>query len=108
MENKRAEPVERRTMGNMERHLQTILITFITGSVIFAANYFFTDKESKAVLVTNLAHLTAQVSELRADVKVMRAEQVSRTQVLELETRVRELERQADTRAHRSPRGVQP
>jgi hypothetical protein len=95
-------PIDRSTAGTMERHLQTILITFITGSVIFAANYFFTDKESKAVLLTNLTHLTSQVHEMRSDIRTMRAEQASKAQVDDIESRLRALERvQAEKRLNR-------
>jgi cell division protein FtsB len=97
------ETTERSFAGNMERHLQTILITFITGSIVFAANYFFTDKESKAVLITNLSHLTAQVAEMRADLRTLRAEQATKSQVEGLEERVRALER-AQAAATRSAR----
>lgn len=93
--------VERRNTGTMERHIQTLLITFITGSVMFAANYFFTDKESKAVLLTNLTHLTAQVSEIRTDIRIMRAEQAKQSQVDDLERRLRDLEKSMASRAQR-------
>lgn len=87
------EQAKRTTYETMERHLQTILITIITGSIVFAANYFFTDKESKAILLTNLSNLTAQVSEVRAELRVMREQQAKQTHVDEIERRVRELER---------------
>lgn len=83
----------RNITGNMERHLQTILVTFTAGAVMFAANYFFTDKESKAVLLTNLTNLTSQVAEIRGDIRVMRAEQAKQAQVDDLEQRIRALER---------------
>lgn len=79
--------------SNMERHIQTILIAFITGSVAFAANYFFTDKESKAILLTNLTHLTSQVNEIRTDIRTLRNEQASKSQVDDIERRLREVER---------------
>jgi hypothetical protein len=93
-----ADQIERRGLGNMERHLQTILITFITGSIVFAANYFFTDKESKAVLLTNMNHITAQVAEIRADIRTMRQEQASKAKVDELEARLRAVETSLVTR----------
>lgn len=87
------EQAKRTTYETMERHLQTILITIITGSIVFAANYFFTDKESKAILLTNLSNLTSQVGEVRAELRVMREQQAKQTYVDDIERRVRELER---------------
>ncbi len=94
-------PVDRRSIGNVERHFQTLAITFISAGVLFAGNYFFTDKESKAVLLTNVVHLTRQVDEMRADVRTMRGEQASKAQVAEIEIRLREVERQLDQRLTR-------
>ena len=101
-----AESQDRRSLGNVERHFQTLAITFISAGVLFAGNYFFTDKESKAVLLTNVAHLTRQIDEMRIDVRTMRAEQASKVQVAEMELRLRELERVVDERGMR--RGRQP
>ena len=52
----------------MERHIQTILIALITGAIIFAANYIYSDNSQKASQATQLELLTSQVIELRADV----------------------------------------
>ena len=67
---------ERRYVGNMERHVQTILISIITGSIVFAANYVYSDSRDKAVQQTQLQVLTSQVID----------------QVKDLEQRVRALE----------------
>ncbi len=76
----------------MERHLQTILISFITGSILFAANYFYTDNRGKAVQQTQLEVLTAQVMEMRADLRALQANYAKTTEVEKLEARVRALE----------------
>ena len=86
-------PPERRTSANLERHFQTILITIITGAVMFAAQYVYNDDRSKAVQQTQLEVLTTQVIEMRADIKAMQANYVRREEFKELDIRLRALER---------------
>lgn len=93
--------MERRSSANVERHIQTIMIALVTGSIVFASNYFFTDKESKAILLTNLTNLTTQVAEVRADLRKLRDEQASKAQVMDIEMRLREVERAVDSRGLR-------
>lgn len=76
----------------MERHVQTILISVITGAILFAANYFYNDNRSKAVQQTQLEVLTAQVIEMRADLRSMQNTYVKREEYRDLETRVRSME----------------
>lgn len=83
---------ERRSAANMERHFQTVLISIVTGSIIFSANYFYTDNRSKAVQQTQLEVLTVQVIEMRADLRALQTNYVKRDEIKELEARVRELE----------------
>ena len=78
----------------MERHFQTILISLITGAILFAANYFYNDNRSKAVQQTQLEVLTAQVIEMRADLRSMQNTYVKREEYRDLETRVRSIEAQ--------------
>lgn len=78
----------------MERHVQTILISLITGAILFAANYFYNDNRSKAVQQTQLEVLTAQVIEMRADLRSMQNTYVKRDEYRDLETRVRSIEAQ--------------
>lgn len=87
-------PPERRTSVNLERHFQTILITIITGAVMFAAQYVYNDNRSKAVQQTQLEVLTTQVIEMRADIKAMQSNYVRREEFKELDIRLRALERQ--------------
>lgn len=83
---------ERRSSANMERHIQTVLISVITGALMFAANYFYNDNRSKAVQQTQLEVLTAQVIEMRADFRAMQNSYVKREEMKELESRLRLLE----------------
>ena len=85
---------ERRSEANTERHIQTILISLITGAILFAANYFYNDNRSKAVQQTQLEVLTAQVIEMRADLRSMQNTYVKREEYRDLETRVRSIEAQ--------------
>lgn len=78
----------------MERHVHTILISLITGAILFAANYFYNDNRSKAVQQTQLEVLTAQVIEMRADLRSMQNTYVKREEYRDLETRVRSIEAQ--------------
>jgi Tfp pilus assembly protein PilN len=83
---------ERRSSANMERHIQTIMISVITGALMFAANYFYNDNRSKAVQQSQLEVLTGQVIEMRADLRSLQNSYVKREEYKELETRVRHLE----------------
>jgi|GEM_PF-6196964 len=87
-----AEAFERRNGANIERHIQTILISVVTGSIIFAATYFFNDKSDKAVLVQQIATLTNHVMELRADIKAMQSNYVTKDEFKDHEQRLRLLE----------------
>lgn len=84
---------ERRAFDAMERHIQTILISIVTGSIVFAANYFYTDNQAKAVQRTQLEVLTTQVIELRADIRAMQNSYVKREEFADHETRLRQLEK---------------
>jgi hypothetical protein len=77
----------------MERHIQTVLISIVTGAIVFAANYFYNDNRSKAVAQTQLEVLTSQVIEMRADLRAMQHSYVRRDEYKELEVRVRDIER---------------
>lgn len=79
--------------GNQERYIQTILISVITGSIGFAANYVYSDSRDKAVQQTQLQVLTSQVIEMRAEVRALQGTYVRREEIKELEQRVRQLER---------------
>jgi hypothetical protein len=83
---------ERRSTVNLERHVQTILISIITGSLIFAASYVYNDNRSKAVQQTQLEVLTAQVIEMRADLRAMQNTYVKSDELRQLEGRVRAVE----------------
>lgn len=83
---------ERRSGATIERHVQTIMITLITGALFFAANYFYTDNKGKAVQQTQLEVLTSQVIEMRADLKSLQANYVKHSDFKDLESRVRVME----------------
>lgn len=83
---------ERRKVGTVERHVQTILISIITGAILFVANYVFTDSKEKAVQGTQLEVLTRQVIEMRADIRSLQTDYASRTEMRALDERVRKLE----------------
>lgn len=79
--------------SNIERHLQTILISIITGAIFFSASYFFNDKSDKAVLSTQLAALTSQVVDMRAELRSMQAVYGTKDVDADHEARLRILER---------------
>lgn len=88
----KAPPIDRRSAANVERHIQTILISVITGALMFAANYFYSDNKSKAVQQTQLEVLTTQVIEMRSDLRALQTNYVKRDELKDLELRVRVLE----------------
>lgn len=88
----KAPPIDRRNAANVERHIQTILISVITGALMFAANYFYSDNKSKAVQQTQLEVLTTQVIEMRSDLRALQTNYVKRDELKDLELRVRVLE----------------
>lgn len=83
--------------GAMERHIQTIMIALITGSIVFAATYFFNDNSSKAVLVNQLNQLSTQLQELRGDVRNMQNQLVPKEQYNDHEIRLRALEKKSES-----------
>lgn len=87
-----SEDVEPRNT-TIERHIQSILLVITTASLMFAANYFYNDNRQKAVAQTQLEVLTAQVIEMRADLRAMQNNYVRRDEYRELEQRLRDLER---------------
>ena len=72
--------------------MQTILISIVTGAILFAANYFYNDNRSKAIQQTQLEVLTSQVIEMRGDLRSMQNTYVKRDEYRDLETRVRSIE----------------
>lgn len=84
---------ERRSHVTLERHIQTILISVCTGALFFAANYVYTDNQSKAVQKTQLEALTVQVIEMRSDLKALQVNYARRDELKELELRIRQIER---------------
>lgn len=85
--------VEGRSSVNFERHVQTILISIVTGGLIFAITYFYNDNKDKAVSKSQLEVLTVQVFEMRADVKSLQLNVVRPDEVRDLQRRVLDLER---------------
>lgn len=85
--------MERRSHANLERHLQTVLISVCTGALFFAANYVYTDNHAKAVQKTQLEVLTGQVMEMRAELKSLQNNYVRREELKEIELRVRAIEK---------------
>lgn len=85
---------DRRSTGAVERHIQTILIAVVTGAIMYSASYIYNDNRGAAVQQTQLEVLTAQVIEMRADLKALQFNYVKHTDFKDLETRVRALEQQ--------------
>lgn len=90
--------VERRSGVNLERHVQTVLIALCTGGIMFAANYFFADRGDKAVLVTQMQHMSTTMTELKAEIKALNALYVTKT--VDMEARIRVLERDSQKRSN--------
>lgn len=96
----------------LERHVQTILIAVITGVIMFAGSYFFSDNRSKGELEQRIVFLSSQVAELRKDVRDFQAvyqrregDWVTQAQFTAVnadqESRLRALERAAFSSARR-------
>lgn len=81
--------------GTVERHIQTVLISVVTGSLIFAANYFYSDNRDKAVSKSQLEVLTVQVLEMRNDIRSLQSNYVKAEEVRDMQRRVLELERKS-------------
>lgn len=82
---------ERRKL-DIERHIQTIMVSLLTGAAMFSASYFFTDKADKAMTRVQLENLVNQVNELRTDIRDMRQSFVRRDEFTDHEARLRKLE----------------
>jgi len=78
--------------ATLERHVQTILVSLLTGAVMFAASYLFSDTSSKATSKVQLEVLTAQVVQLRVDIKALETSYVRRDDFAAQDARVRVLE----------------
>lgn len=78
---------------NLERHIQTILIAIITGAILFAANYFYNDNRDKALSQSQLEVLIVQVAEMRNDLKALQTNYVRPSEMVDVQSRLLELER---------------
>lgn len=85
---------ERRAGINLERHVQTVMIAITTGAIMFAGSYIFDDTGSRAAQETQLRLLTAQVIEMRAELRAMEKSLVRRDEFIDHETRLRGVEAQ--------------
>lgn len=83
---------ERRGSANIERHIQTIMVSLATGGIMFSAGFFFKDVGEKAATRAQLEALVVQVNELRTDVKELRSSFVRRDEFMDHESRIRQLE----------------
>lgn len=77
----------------MGRHVQTILISIITGAIVFAAQYVYKDSSEKAIANTQLQVLTNQVIEMRADLRTLQSSYARKDELKELELRLRAIEK---------------
>jgi hypothetical protein len=83
------------TPSALQKHATTAIASFFTGAIVFLAQYFFqdrVDKASGAVLQEQMTQLTSQVIELRADIKALRDNYVSKEDFRDHEQRIRALE----------------
>jgi len=79
----------------IEKHIQTILVSLITGAIVFASSYVFNDKSDKAVLASQLQSISTQVAELRSEVRGIQANFATKDSYTDHENRIRALERRA-------------
>lgn len=77
----------------IEKHIQTILVSLITGAIVFASSYVFNDKSDKAVLASQLQTISAQVAELRSEVRASSVSFATKDSHIDHENRIRTLER---------------
>jgi len=86
------EGVDRRKSTDLERHLQTILITLTTGAIMFATGYVFQDNATKAASKIQLEFLTNQIVDMRSDIKEMKQQYVTKEELSYLQARLNKLE----------------
>lgn len=77
----------------LEKHITTIFVAIVCSVISFSATYLFNDKSEKAVLSSQLSTIHTQVTELRAEIKTMRADFATKDVVHDHENRIRSLER---------------
>jgi hypothetical protein len=77
----------------LEKHVQTILISLITGSIVYAFSYFLADKSDKAILTTQLQAISVQVAELRTEVRSNSTNFATKENIADHEARLRIVER---------------
>jgi len=80
-------------MQLFSKHLETILTAILTATIVFTADYIYTDNKQKAVLTVQLEALTKQVLEMRADIRSLQIDYAKAGDVIKLEERVRAIER---------------
>lgn len=85
--------MDERRNTSLERHAQSIGIALIIGSIGFSASYFFKDNAEKATILAQLTVLNTQVAEMRAEVRAMQSLYATKEVVVDVEKRVRDLER---------------
>ena len=75
------------------KHIQTILVTIVTGGILFAASYIYNDAQSKATQTAQLNVVVSQIIEMRAEIRNLQTTHATKTDLKELEIRLRALER---------------
>ena len=83
---RREEPVAR----TLERHVQTVLVSIITGGILFTAAFTFNTHADMRLVTARLEDLSTQVTELKADIK--NGQSVLNNKLADLEGRVLILE----------------
>lgn len=78
--------------AGLERHIQTIALFVITSVLAFTANTLWQQRTDNAVVSEQLKTLSQQIVELRADVKAMQGNYVTREDYRDHEGRIRALE----------------
>jgi outer membrane murein-binding lipoprotein Lpp len=88
MENDNKEP----RLAVWEKHFQSIMVTIITGAVLFTANFIYGQNKDQALLAAQVSALSTQISKLEGKLDAMSANYVSRAEFADHESRIRLLE----------------
>lgn len=83
---------ERRKVGAVERHIQTILGGIAVSAITFVATHIYNGREVTASTAAQLAHVTQQLGEIRAELKTYQSHFATKEQMTDHENRIRAIE----------------
>ena len=98
---------QREEKSILERHVQTILLSVITASLLFLAKYIFDDNASRAEQRADLVAMKRSVDNVEQEIKRLTSTYVRREEFIDHEVRIRQHQErisELQTRLRSSPR----